>query len=251
MQYGLGHLSVVPIREIAATNAPLVSQLLYGSVFKVKERRKYFSRIQLKFDGFEGWISNDQYQEITESDYNTITSIETPSYNQEFLNFVTTKQGGLIPIVMGSRLDSCSYLNHTLESDATPPKEWDKNTLVDTALLYLNSPFLEGGCTPFGIDSAGFTQMVYKVNGKALLRTIQEQATQGEALSFIEESEPGDLAFFDDTDGIINHVGIILKDNYIIHASGSVRIDRIDHTGIFNTETRKYTHSLRVIKKIA
>ncbi|MEM1260168.1 MAG: NlpC/P60 family protein, partial [Bacteroidota bacterium] len=72
----------------------------------------------------------------------------------------------------------------------------------------------------------------------------------GEALSFIEESEPGDLAFFDDAEGTINHVGIILKDNHIIHASGHVRIDRLDHTGIFNTDSRNYSHSLRVIKKV-
>ena len=92
--------------------------------------------------------------------------------------------------------------------------------------------------------------MVYKVNGHALSRTPSQQATQGEALSFIEESEPGDLAFFDNSEGEIDHVGIILEDNYIIHAFGKVRIDRIDHTGIFNTETGSYSHQLRVIKKI-
>jgi len=46
-------------------------------------------------------------------------------------------------------------------------------------------------------------------------------------------------------------VGIILKDNYIIHVHGKVRIDRIDHTGIFNAEEKIYSHQLRVIKKIA
>ncbi len=92
--------------------------------------------------------------------------------------------------------------------------------------------------------------MVYKINGYALERTAAAQSKQGEPLSFIEESEPGDLAFFDNSDGIIDHVGIILKDNYIIHVNGHVRIDRIDHTGIFNTEEKLYTHKLRVIKKI-
>jgi uncharacterized protein YfaT (DUF1175 family) len=42
-------------------------------------------------------------------------------------------------------------------------------------------------------------------------------------LSFIEESEPGDLAF-DNEEGRITHVGIIME-NYIIHASGKVTID--------------------------
>ena len=92
--------------------------------------------------------------------------------------------------------------------------------------------------------------MVYKLCGYKLLRDASQQASQGESLSFIEESEPGDLAFFDNEDGKIIHVGIMLQDNYIIHASGEVRIDRLDHLGIYNVKTGKYTHKLRVIKKI-
>ena len=92
--------------------------------------------------------------------------------------------------------------------------------------------------------------MVYKLNGYKLLRDASQQSTQGEALSFIEESEPGDLAFFDNEEGNIIHVGIILENNYIIHASGKVRIDRLDHLGIFNSDINKHTHRLRVIKKI-
>ena len=83
-----------------------------------------------------------------------------------------------------------------------------------------------------------------------IFRTAAQQATQGRALSFIEESEAGDLAFFDNNDGVIDHVGIIMENNYVIHVNGKVRIDRIDHTGIFNTELRTYTHQLRVIKKM-
>jgi cell wall-associated NlpC family hydrolase len=92
--------------------------------------------------------------------------------------------------------------------------------------------------------------MVYKLNGYKLKRDASQQATQGEALSFIEESEAGDLAFFDNEEGKIIHVGIIMSDNYIIHASGKVRIDRIDHLGIYNVDTERHTHKLRVIKKI-
>jgi cell wall-associated NlpC family hydrolase len=116
--------------------------------------------------------------------------------------------------------------------------------------MYLNAPYLWGGKTPFGIDCSGFTQMVYRLNGYSILRDASQQATQGEALSFIEESEPGDLAFFDNEEGTIIHVGIMMENNYIIHASGKVRIDRLDHLGIYNAETNRHTHKLRVIKKI-
>jgi len=100
------------------------------------------------------------------------------------------------------------------------------------------------------MDCSGFTQMVYKLNGFKLLRDAKQQATQGESLSFIEESEPGDLAFFDNHEGTIVHVGVIMNDNHIIHAHGRVRIDKLDHSGIFNIDTGKHSHKLRVIKKI-
>ena len=116
--------------------------------------------------------------------------------------------------------------------------------------MYLNSPYLWGGKTPFGIDCSGFTQMVYKLCGYQLLRDASQQVTQGEVLSFIEESEAGDLAFFDNEEGEIIHVGILLDHNHIIHAHGKVRIDQLDHSGIFNIEKQKHTHKLRVIKRM-
>ena len=118
--------------------------------------------------------------------------------------------------------------------------------------MYLNAPYLWGGKTPFGIDCSGFTQMVYKLNGHKLLRDASQQATQGEALSFIEESEPGDLAFFDNEEGIINHVGILLNSTTIIHAtesSGCVVIDSIDNNGIISRKKRMRTHNLRLVKR--
>ena len=117
-------------------------------------------------------------------------------------------------------------------------------------MSFLNVPYLWGGKSPFGIDCSGFTQTVYKLCGYSLLRDAKQQATQGEVLSFIEESEPGDLAFFDNEEGNITHVGILLDGNRIIHASGKVRIDKLDHQGIFNLEKNDYTHRLRLISKI-
>jgi cell wall-associated NlpC family hydrolase len=143
-------------------------------------------------------------------------------------------------------INSTNYDFEGLRVSGVKPKD----NLVKTAYQYLNSPYLWGGKTPFGIDCSGFTQMVYKLNGYKLLRDASQQSTQGEVLSFIEESEPGDLAFFDNEEGKIIHVGIMLENNYIIHASGKVRIDRLDHLGIYNAEINRHTHRLRVIKKI-
>ena len=127
-----------------------------------------------------------------------------------------------------------------------------KNThlLVQNAMMYMNTPYLWGGRHPFGIDCSGIVQVCYKMIGLNLPRDAYEQASVGNALSFIEESQPGDLAFFDNAEGKIIHVGMLLEDNYIIHASGKVRIDRIDHQGIYDNEHSDYSHRLRIIKRI-
>lgn len=248
MQYGICSLSIVPLRNDPADTSELVSQVLYGDFFKVLEQRKHWSKIRLAFDKYEGWIDNKQYLEISEDDYNALNK-ETPKLSHDLVEFIQNSDGQLHPILIGSSLNGLSLFKHSHDGNIIEGKI-DKENIIKTAFLYLGTPYLWGGKTPFGIDCSGLTQMVYKLNGYKLLRDASQQATQGEALSFIEESEPGDLAFFDNTEGVITHVGIIMKDNYIIHAHGKVRIDRLDHSGIYNVDKRTHTHKLRVIKKI-
>ncbi|MGO3181875.1 MAG: C40 family peptidase [Aequorivita sp.] len=248
MDYGICNLSIVPIRAEASDMSEMVTQILYGEHFKILETRKKWSRIRLAFDDYEGWIDNKQYVNISEQDYSSFEE-KNVGLSSDLVDFVTGVDKQLFSICLGSTISASEYLKHNFEGKSIS-ETLPKGGLVETALLYLNSPYLWGGKTPFGIDCSGFTQMVYKLNGYRLLRDAGQQATQGEALSFIEESEPGDLAFFDNEEGKITHVGIIMKDNYIIHAHGKVRIDRLDHSGIFNYEVRNHTHKLRVIKRV-
>ena len=248
MQYGICNLSIVPLRYEPSDKTELVSQVLYGEYFKVLEQRKSWSKIRLAFDKYEGWIDNKQYVEISEEQYKILHQ-ETPILSYDLIDFVQDENSQLYAIPLGSSLNGLPILNHNHEGHSVNDINV-KHKLIETAFLYLNAPYLWGGKTPFGIDCSGFTQMVYKLNGYKLLRDASQQATQGEVLSFIEESEPGDLAFFDNAEGQIIHVGIIMEDNFIIHAHGKVRIDRLDHTGIYNSDLKKHTHKLRVIKKV-
>ncbi len=248
MNYAICNLSIVPLRAEPADASELVSQILYGEIFKVLEIRKKWSRIRLDFDNYEGWINNKQYLEITEDVYYEFAQQEI-KLTTDLVDFIIVEKEQLMPICYGSDVSKIDFLDHQFEGKIISGK-FEKSKLIETALLYTNSPYLWGGKTHFGIDCSGFTQMVYKINGHKLLRDASQQACQGEALSFIEEAEPGDLAFFDNEEGKITHVGIIMDDNYIIHAHGKVRIDRIDHSGIFNYDVRNHTHKLRVIKRI-
>ncbi len=248
MQYGICNLSIVPLRFEPRDPSEMVSQVLYGEYFKVIEKRKKWSKVRLAFDNYEGWIDNKQYLEITEADYKKFDSQDV-SIAGDLVEFISCDKDQLMAIPLGASLGALDFFKHRYEGHKISEK-LPKERLVETAFLYLNTPYLWGGRTNFGIDCSGLTQMVYKLNGYKLLRDASQQATQGEVLSFIEESEPGDLAFFDNEEGAIIHVGIMMKDNYIIHAHGKVRVDRIDHTGIYNSEKRTHTHKLRVIKRI-
>lgn len=236
------------MRREASDTSEMVTQLLYGEFFKIIESRKNWSKIRNAFDDYEGWIDTKQFLEISSEIYYKLDAEEL-KMTSDIMEFVSDESGTLISIPIGSNLNALNHLNHQHDSNFTQGK-LPKEKIIETALLFINSPYLWGGRSPFGIDCSGFTQLVYKLNGYQILRDAKEQATQGETLSFIEESEPGDLAFFDNNEGVITHVGIIMSDNYIIHAHGKVRIDRMDHSGIFNVELKRHSHKLRVIKRM-
>lgn len=250
--FGICNLSNIPLRIEPSDRSEIVSQILFGEHFLVLEKRNQWIYIKLQYDDYEGWIDEKQFQYISETEFNYLNK-QSIVLNGDLISHISNPKL-LLPILIGSSLSFLdnkkinidNFIFEGIKISGINPK----SELVKTAYLYLNSPYLWGGKTPFGIDCSGFTQMVYKLNGYKLLRDASQQANQGEALSFIEESEPGDLAFFDNDEGNIIHVGIIMHDNYIIHASGKVRIDRLDHLGIYNAETNKHTHKLRVIKKI-
>lgn len=251
--FGICNLAIIPLRSEPSDRSEIVSQVLFGEHFEILEQVNQWSKIKLQFDNYEGWVDSKQYQDISESEFQQLSN-DVIVLNADLLEYITGLNNLLLPIPLGSSL---SFLNHVDINTANFNFEGTKisgvklkKCILSTAFMYLNAPYLWGGKTPFGIDCSGFTQMVYKLNGYQLLRDASQQALQGETLSFIEESEPGDLAFFDNQEGNIIHVGIIMQDNYIIHASGKVRIDRLDHLGIFNAETNRHTHKLRVIKKI-
>lgn len=250
--FGICNLAIIPLRIEPNDRSEIVSQVLFGEHFEVLEQLKQWSKIKLQYDNYEGWIDTKQFQIITESDYNQLSK-DAIILNSDLIEYITTPSDLLMPIPLGSSL---SFLNYNDVNTANYDFEGTrisgikpKSNLINTAFMYLNAPYLWGGKTPFGIDCSGFTQMVYKLNGYKLKRDASQQSNDGVALSFIEESEPGDLAFFDNEEGKIIHVGIIMENNYIIHASGKVRIDRLDHLGIYNAELNKHTHKLRVIKK--
>lgn len=259
MNYGISGLSLIPVRKEPSERSEMVTQILYGEHFEIMEHMVGWCRIRLAYDGYEGWVDAKM---ITPVSPRVWKKLETKTYavSADIFSIVPMNNEQNMMLVAGSTLPlwrpylkefSVNHEKYTFGGSVFCRQVRDPRSFaINQALKYFNAPYLWGGRSPFGIDCSGFTQIIYKMIGVRIPRDASQQVKMGRVMSFVEEAEPGDLAFFDDDDGNIVHVGIIWKRNKIIHASGKVRIDNIDQYGIFNVDTKRYTHQMRVMKKI-
>ncbi len=256
MKYGICNISIIAVRQEPSERSEMVTQLIFGELYEILETAKEWIQIRVLFDDYEGWISSNQAFFIQDETYdilnkfpvNTTAGIISELYDKNKNEKFNIPLGSSLPHLHNNVI-SFDDMNFVLLGEINKADtRLNRDRLVETALLYQNSPYLWGGRTPFGIDCSGYTQLVYKINGIKLMRDATQQSTQGQTISFISEAKNGDLAFFDNEEEEIIHVGILIDGDRIIHASGKVRIDNIDHYGIFNKDINKYSHKLRLIK---
>lgn len=243
--FGLSLLPIIPLRGEPSSKSEMVSQLLFGEKYKVLHIQPDWLKIETIDDNYIGWINDTQAHLVSETDWNNLNNASVVTkfpFVQIMVNQIPMQ------ISTGSKI----YLNqlHLGNFQFVFDKVIDKKDVAQTALQYLNTPYLWGGKSPWGIDCSGFTQTVFNQIGIDLKRDAYQQAEQGTLLAFLTEAKLGDLAFFDNEEGKITHVGMMLNNETIIHASGKVRIDKIDNYGIINTDSKKYSHKLRFIKRI-
>jgi cell wall-associated NlpC family hydrolase len=242
----------VPLRSGPSHKSEMLSQILFGEKYVVKDQSGKWVKIETLFDNYTGWIDMDHQQHSEDKD-----NIKGYVLNKSLLCF--KKDKSKLVLEPGCEIYNPDFKNKIFtagESLFTTIPEFDndyiktKESFPDTAIRFINSPYIWGGRIPSGIDCSGLTQLVYKIHGITIPRDSCQQAEAGETVSFINEARPGDLVFFDNEKAQISHVGMIISDGLIIHASGRVRIDTIDHQGIFKPEIGKYSHHLRTIKRI-
>lgn len=242
----------MPLRAEPSHKSEMISQAIFGECVETETvNADGWVKVRLQYDGYEGWVTQSHLETITLDLYNApYTHIATQWAARLSLN------GQPVYIPYGSLLklggSQWGNVKVTAESGIEPfaPAKSPHLAWRPIAHTFLNTAYLWGGKTVFGVDCSGFTQTVYKILGIPLLRDAYQQATEGETVSLIQEAKPGDLAFFDNEAGKITHVGLLLSDQEIIHSSGKVRIDPIDHQGIVNADTGMRTHKLRLIKRM-
>ena len=257
MHFGICPYSVIPIRTSSNHKSEMASQLLFGELVEILERKgRQWLKVRCLQDNFLGWVEFHQIMAITPS--------EKAAFQENFafnLELVQAAMGDnhFVPITLGARLPNVDGIHFMLgemrfpfSGQAVHNEELKKNAsfLMKIAKRYLNAPFQWGGRSPFGIDASGLVQVLFSMVGQQLPRDAEAQVNFGGSVDFVEQAREGDVAFFENKNGRISHVGLIMKDQYIIHAYGAVRIDRLDHFGIYDEQAQKYTHRLRLCKRL-
>lgn len=235
MNKGICNVSIAPLRAENSDKSEIVSQLLYGESADIIEVKDNWTKIITHYDHYEAWMDTKQITPVSDE---FVSSRKRNLVKEPFQSTMT--ESGKVLLSMGSEVN--------FETTAPTRGRDLSESIVNCAKEFLNVPYLWGGKSFFGIDCSGFTQIIYKIHGIKIPRDTYQQAEIGDALTFIEEAKPGDLAFFENKEGRIHHVGIILADQKIIHAHGKVRIDSLDTSGIFNKDQNKHTHKLRFIR---
>lgn len=256
---GICYQAYIPMRREPASASEMVNQVLFGESFAILEedKKSNFSYIRLHHDLYEGWINSQCINYITEAELNALKSLKLLISRESHQILQTKIPTENIFISCGSLLRISAtgkIMINGIEFSApeipvlNPLKK--RETLIAQGMKLLSIPYLWGGRSSFGFDCSGLVQNLYRQVELEIPRDASVQSTKGKALSFIAEAKAGDLAFFDNDEGMITHVGMIADNSKILHASGKVKLDELDHQGIFSKEQNRYTHKLRLIKNL-
>ncbi len=255
--YAVCSVAIAPLRADASDRAEIVSQLLFGDRVEVLEQSERWCRVLTKHDNYEAWMDPKQLLVVDEDSYTNENAFSTMSalnlanvLQDENHGYYYLSPGSTLPFYQDNFCQIADKRFKVLNKIWEPAKELNGQFIEQVAMFFLNTPYLWGGRSLFGIDCSGFSQIVYKLLGRALPRDASQQVAEGVVVDFLESATCGDLAFFDNEEGKITHVGIMLSNRAIIHAAGKVRIDRIDNQGIYNEDLQRYTHKLRIIKRL-
>ena len=253
MEYGICSLSAITCKAESNHKSEQINQLLFGEFYTILEKTADWYKISAAYDSYEGWIHRKHHTLIDENEFEMLT-LEKPERSLDTFGIVTDSSNAFSSnIPLGSSLPFFNSgklkLNGSELNYSGKISEQNFSNCTQYAKMYLNTPYLWGGRTPMGIDCSGFVQMTFKLCGIKLRRDSKDQALQGNTIEKLADAKTGDLVFFGN-ETKVNHVGMLLDNSTVIHASGKVKMEKIDEKGIFGNVEKDYTHFLKSIKRI-
>jgi len=254
---GIVSLPLVPLRSVDHDTSEMITQLLFGECVNILEVKEKWILVQNINDGYRGWADRKMIHVLTDMQKDEIDKaapfcVHTPYITvQKLSGGNMLLPGGSLLYQLKDGVFSFAGENYATETVMYPVEQQRTGDLLcELALQYLNSPFLWGGKSIFGIDCSGLVQVVFSMIGISLPRDAAQQIEHGEVIDFLSEVKPGDLAYFEDSEGAIVHVGIMLNHRQVLHAAGCVKIENMDYQGIISSRTGGYTHKLRLVKRL-
>lgn len=257
---GIVSVCCAHVRAEARHSAEMVTQAIMGTPVMITDRQEEWYHIVTP-EGYKGWIhpqslapkSNEAMNQWRKAHRYVFTAMQgsaylTPSGKAMPMSDLTV---GCIVEATGKRVRSFieittpdGRIGYVKRNEVQSLDEWcreqpDMIRLEREARSMMGVTYLWGGMSPKGADCSGFTKLLYFSQGIVLLRDASQQATTGVEIDHtcIDNLQRGDLLFFANENGRINHVAIYIEDGYYIHSSGRVKLNSmIPDTPLYNNQ---------------
>ena len=261
-------ISVGTFRGAPAQSAELETQMLMGTPVQVDTIAGEWNRIALPEEGGNIWVNESAIQRLTPDQLDAWKQSDRHIVIWTMPVYMTTQPesphpGNIVTdLVFGDVLEAAPCGKKCDKHKSTDDKyirlktpdgrigfveskyvitltDWiSREPDVDSILAYaevmMGTPYLWGGTSAKMVDCSGFTSICYMTGGGIRLpRNSRQQATTGIEVDFsnLANIQRGDLIFFTNPEtGNINHVGIAMGNDKIIHASGEVKVNSLDPT---------------------
>ncbi len=229
--------SWVPMRASSSSKSEMVSSMLFGEVCSVVGSDGEWLQVRTNYDRYVGWVPEmylRDFSSFEKTDWAVVSEVGSCFLGDEG-DKILLSPGCRVPNSGNIVIDGGVYYyrgGKFLVAGAAAAAE-----------AFLNTPYLWGGRSIWGIDCSGLVQAVGQMLRIDMPRDAYQQALCGDREMW-DQRKPGDLAYFANADGKVTHVGILLDDDRIIHAYGKVRIDQLTANGIVNEQSGLLTHKL-------